>query len=160
MGLPELAEDPRFRTNSLRAENRAAIIPILSDILASQTTQHWIGQFTGKGCGVLLLYEILTTLNSELLQVPFWSVSLPSFLQHCRNTETWTTRARINNMQRTFAHPQVEARKLVTEVPVSHSYALFSIYFNGHGSLQHPSIGTSKMVSPAVIYDGQRMKVN
>ncbi|TFK89735.1 CAIB/BAIF family enzyme [Polyporus arcularius HHB13444] len=46
----------------------------------------------------------------------------------------------INNIHQTFAHPQVAARQMVTEV-------------------EHPRSGKIKLVSPAVTYNGKRMPV-
>ncbi len=41
-GHPELAEDPRFRTNTARLANRDVLIPMLKDITARQTRSHWL----------------------------------------------------------------------------------------------------------------------
>jgi crotonobetainyl-CoA:carnitine CoA-transferase CaiB-like acyl-CoA transferase len=38
---PSLAEDPRFRTNGDRVVNRAALVPILADIFATEPRAHW-----------------------------------------------------------------------------------------------------------------------
>jgi len=38
---PSLAEDPRFRTNGDRVVNRAALVPILDDIFATESRAHW-----------------------------------------------------------------------------------------------------------------------
>ncbi|KAI0632334.1 CAIB/BAIF family enzyme [Trametes polyzona] len=46
----------------------------------------------------------------------------------------------INNIEQTFAHPQVAARQMITEV-------------------EHPRAGKIKLVSPAVTYNGQRMPI-
>ncbi|OSD07309.1 CAIB/BAIF family enzyme [Trametes coccinea BRFM310] len=46
----------------------------------------------------------------------------------------------INNIAQTFAHPQVAAREMVTEV-------------------EHPRAGKIKLVSPAVTYNGKRMPI-
>lgn len=48
--------------------------------------------------------------------------------------------APINNIQKTFEHPQAVARKIVTEV-------------------DHPRIGKLKLVAPAIAYDGEKMPV-
>ncbi|KAI8971179.1 CAIB/BAIF family enzyme [Trametes punicea] len=47
----------------------------------------------------------------------------------------------INNIGQTFAHPQVDARQMVTEV-------------------EHPRAGKIKLVSPAVTYNGKRMPIS
>ncbi len=41
IGRPSLAEDPRFRTNGDRVVNRAALVPILSDVFATESRAHW-----------------------------------------------------------------------------------------------------------------------
>jgi crotonobetainyl-CoA:carnitine CoA-transferase CaiB-like acyl-CoA transferase len=38
----ELADDPRFANNADRVENRQKLIPILSEIFMTQTTEHWV----------------------------------------------------------------------------------------------------------------------
>jgi crotonobetainyl-CoA:carnitine CoA-transferase CaiB-like acyl-CoA transferase len=39
---PDLAEDPRFRTNPLRIENRRELVPILERIFATRSAAHWL----------------------------------------------------------------------------------------------------------------------
>jgi formyl-CoA transferase len=46
IGRPELADDPRFRTNSDRVINRDVLIPILEEIFKSRTTDEWIEALT------------------------------------------------------------------------------------------------------------------
>ncbi|MGE0874474.1 MAG: CaiB/BaiF CoA transferase family protein [Burkholderiales bacterium] len=41
-GRPELAQDERFRTNSLRIVNRKALIPLVADIMRTRTKREWI----------------------------------------------------------------------------------------------------------------------
>jgi crotonobetainyl-CoA:carnitine CoA-transferase CaiB-like acyl-CoA transferase len=47
LGLPELAGDPRFRTNPDRLANRAALLPPLRTRLAERPTAHWLEQLDG-----------------------------------------------------------------------------------------------------------------
>ena len=42
VGRPELADDPRFVSNSKRVENRNELIPQLVNIFATQTVAHWL----------------------------------------------------------------------------------------------------------------------
>ena len=44
-GRPELATDARFATNPVRVANRAALIPIVADVLKTGTTRHWLDLF-------------------------------------------------------------------------------------------------------------------
>jgi crotonobetainyl-CoA:carnitine CoA-transferase CaiB-like acyl-CoA transferase len=46
IGRPELADDPRFRTNSDRVINRDVLIPILEEIFKTRTTDEWIEALT------------------------------------------------------------------------------------------------------------------
>jgi crotonobetainyl-CoA:carnitine CoA-transferase CaiB-like acyl-CoA transferase len=43
LGAPELAADPRFSSFAARAANSAAIVAVLGEIFARQTTAHWLG---------------------------------------------------------------------------------------------------------------------
>ncbi|MDP1807715.1 MAG: CoA transferase, partial [Acidimicrobiales bacterium] len=42
LGLPELAEDPRFATNGGRVDHRAALCPILADRFLARPTGEWL----------------------------------------------------------------------------------------------------------------------
>jgi crotonobetainyl-CoA:carnitine CoA-transferase CaiB-like acyl-CoA transferase len=42
LGRPELGRDERFKTNRLRVENKPALLPVLEDILRSNSCEHWI----------------------------------------------------------------------------------------------------------------------
>ena len=42
VGRPELADDPRYRSNSQRVKNRDALVGILSEALAAQSSGHWL----------------------------------------------------------------------------------------------------------------------
>ena len=46
IGRPELADDPRFKTNSDRVINRDVLIPILEEIFKTRTTDEWIEALT------------------------------------------------------------------------------------------------------------------
>ena len=47
--VPELAEDPRFRTVGNRTENRDELRPLLEERLAQGTRQEWFEALTGAG---------------------------------------------------------------------------------------------------------------
>ena len=42
LGHAEWAADPLFATNSARVRNRAQLVPLIADILAAQTVDHWV----------------------------------------------------------------------------------------------------------------------
>src|SRR6185369_104494 len=48
LGLPELADDPRFARDKQRAANRAELIAILDTAFARQPRAHWEGLFREK----------------------------------------------------------------------------------------------------------------
>jgi crotonobetainyl-CoA:carnitine CoA-transferase CaiB-like acyl-CoA transferase len=49
VGRPGLAEDPRFRTNKDRVVNRRALIPILSDLFATEPVEVWEARLEAAG---------------------------------------------------------------------------------------------------------------
>lgn len=75
-------------------------------------------------------------------------VGLVTDIMRTRTTDEWLEAlkgkglpfAPINNIQKTFEHPQAKARKVVTEV-------------------DHPRAGKLKLVAPAIAYDGAKMPV-
>lgn len=42
LGMPKLAEDPRFATNNDRSENRDILIPMVEEKLKDKTTDEWV----------------------------------------------------------------------------------------------------------------------
>jgi|FaiFalDrversion2_1042247.scaffolds.fasta_scaffold00426_4 CoA:oxalate CoA-transferase len=55
LGLPELIDDPRFETPSLRTQNHAQLEPILSQAFRQKTTREWLAELEPLGipCGPL-----------------------------------------------------------------------------------------------------------
>ena len=53
IGVPHLAEDPQFRTNRGRVENRATLIPLLVEPMKARTTAQWVEAFEAAAvpCG-------------------------------------------------------------------------------------------------------------
>ena len=49
LGAPELAADPRFATNPLRLENRDALIPLLQERIAAETTAGLLARLREAG---------------------------------------------------------------------------------------------------------------
>jgi crotonobetainyl-CoA:carnitine CoA-transferase CaiB-like acyl-CoA transferase len=49
LGVPELVDDERFRTNEDRTANRAVLKPLLVDALAKGTTEEWFERFRDEG---------------------------------------------------------------------------------------------------------------
>jgi crotonobetainyl-CoA:carnitine CoA-transferase CaiB-like acyl-CoA transferase len=49
LGLPELAEDARFRRNSDRVAHRADLVRKMQEALLRQSTGHWLTEFSDSG---------------------------------------------------------------------------------------------------------------
>ena len=49
---PELAEDPRFRTNNDRMKNLAALTPLIAERLKTRASAEWIAEFEAAGVPV------------------------------------------------------------------------------------------------------------
>ena len=47
IGLPELADDPRFRSNPDRLANREALLPPVRARIAAETSAHWLAALDG-----------------------------------------------------------------------------------------------------------------
>jgi formyl-CoA transferase len=52
-GCPQLAEEPRFRTNPQRIVHRAELIPLITDVMRTRTKAEWIKAFEAANvpCG-------------------------------------------------------------------------------------------------------------
>ncbi|MGB9868259.1 MAG: CaiB/BaiF CoA transferase family protein [Bacillota bacterium] len=59
IGKEELIEDPRFVTNPLRCENKADLIPLLSEVIRSRTSREWFEIFEQHG----LPYSPINTID-------------------------------------------------------------------------------------------------
>ncbi|KAG7488635.1 hypothetical protein MATL_G00037470 [Megalops atlanticus] len=53
LNLSSLAEDPKYKTNKLRVQNRKELLQILSERFSEKRTGDWLGKFEGTGvpCG-------------------------------------------------------------------------------------------------------------
>jgi len=49
LGAPELANDPRFVTNPLRAKNRTVLVPMLADIMKTRGVGDWYAALDAAG---------------------------------------------------------------------------------------------------------------
>jgi crotonobetainyl-CoA:carnitine CoA-transferase CaiB-like acyl-CoA transferase len=52
IGMPELAADPRFTTNTDRMRNLSALTPLLGDALKKKPSAHWVAEFEAAGVPV------------------------------------------------------------------------------------------------------------
>lgn len=52
MGRPDLADDPRFRTNADRVAHREELLTILSELFLQQPVSEWVARLNGAGVPV------------------------------------------------------------------------------------------------------------
>ena len=62
VGLPHLADDPRFLTNADRLEHRQELAALLEDVLADRTTDEWVQELVAAGVPGGPLYDYAQTL--------------------------------------------------------------------------------------------------
>ena len=65
VGLPALADDPRFATNGARVENRVELIATLRERLAGQTTAEWLAALDAADVPAGPINDIPTAFASE-----------------------------------------------------------------------------------------------
>jgi crotonobetainyl-CoA:carnitine CoA-transferase CaiB-like acyl-CoA transferase len=68
IGLPDLANDERFRTNPVRVANRDALLAILRPILRQQPAAYWIEAFVAAGVPASSIADIPTMFASRHVQ--------------------------------------------------------------------------------------------
>ena len=64
-GLPELAEDPRFRQNEDRLANRAELVALMSTVLARESSAYWTGELGGAGVPCSPISDIGEVFSSD-----------------------------------------------------------------------------------------------
>lgn len=58
MGRPDLADDPRFKTNSLRTQNREELEQEFNEVLQARTAAQWLEAFQEAGVPAALIQNI------------------------------------------------------------------------------------------------------
>ncbi|MDR7418835.1 MAG: CoA transferase [Armatimonadota bacterium] len=58
VGAPQLADDPRFRTNADRVKHRDALIPLLEPLFAAKTMAEWSAIFDASGVPAGPIYQM------------------------------------------------------------------------------------------------------
>ena len=63
LGLTELADNPRFRTNALRVQNNRELVALLQERLETQTAAHWLNELevAGVPSGPVLTHDEVFT---------------------------------------------------------------------------------------------------
>jgi crotonobetainyl-CoA:carnitine CoA-transferase CaiB-like acyl-CoA transferase len=65
LGLPELADDDRFRTNPARVQNREALVEILARRLREQSSREWQDAFREAGVPAAPVADVADVVHAE-----------------------------------------------------------------------------------------------
>ena len=68
LGVPEVASDPRFRTNPDRVRNREALVVLLSERLRTRTSAEWLPLLTEAGVPAAPVADVADVVASEQTQ--------------------------------------------------------------------------------------------
>jgi formyl-CoA transferase len=68
LGHPEWVDDPRFRTNADRVENRPAINALVTEALAPCTTGEWVARLNEAGVACGPIWSIGQALESDVVR--------------------------------------------------------------------------------------------
>lgn len=66
IGAPELADDPRFLTPSLKVVNRTALTAIIEEKLMTRSAAHWVGVMRSQGLLVGQVKDYKSVVNDPL----------------------------------------------------------------------------------------------
>ena len=64
LGVPDLANDPRYATNGDRVEHRAELIPLLAERLATATSSEWLARLDAADVPVGPLLDVLEAFST------------------------------------------------------------------------------------------------
>jgi succinate--hydroxymethylglutarate CoA-transferase len=65
IGRPEWKQDPKFEINSQRVANRDKLEREIENITRTESTQHWLEIFEGRGMPYAAVNDVLATLTHE-----------------------------------------------------------------------------------------------
>ena len=80
IGIPEIAVDERFSTNSLRVENRSALADLLNKEIFKHPIEHWMTKLRSAGLTVTPINTMEDVFNDPQSKArnAIWKVDLPS----------------------------------------------------------------------------------
>lgn len=76
-GRPELADDARFATNPERVRHRDTLVPILADMVKTQTKAQWIGALEAAGVPCGPINDLAEVFENEQVIARGMQVDLP-----------------------------------------------------------------------------------
>ncbi|MCW5573195.1 MAG: CoA transferase, partial [Steroidobacteraceae bacterium] len=65
LGRPQWLDDPAFATMDARRRNRERVVPAIAEVLADESTQHWLDRLTPLGLVVADVQSLESALASE-----------------------------------------------------------------------------------------------
>ena len=74
---PELAKEPRYATVASRVEHRAALVPLLNEILAARPAEEWLKRLEAAGVPAGRIRTVPEVCESEHLRAREMVVTLP-----------------------------------------------------------------------------------
>ncbi|MFZ2492974.1 MAG: CoA transferase, partial [Thermoanaerobaculia bacterium] len=77
LARPDLADDPRFATNSGRVEHRTTLVPLLEDLFVRRTRDEWIATLTSAAVPCSPVQGVLEALRSPDAQPLIAALSHP-----------------------------------------------------------------------------------
>lgn len=79
LGIPAVAADPRFASNDLRVRHRAALDPLVADVLRARPASEWVPRLRAAGitCGVVHSVESIQADDELRSLVPTVELSGP-----------------------------------------------------------------------------------
>jgi len=63
--LPDLADDPRFRRNEDRLQNRDALVAVLSAAFRARSCEHWVRELTAAGVPASQINDLAAVFSSR-----------------------------------------------------------------------------------------------
>ena len=93
--LPELLQDPLFKTNSDRASNQAALLERLEAVFVTRPAEHWVAAFSAEGVPAVLINNYQEALEDE--QTVAMNLVQPLTLGNGQKTQTVGPTIRLGN---------------------------------------------------------------
>lgn len=76
-GQAALAEDPRFRTNTARVEQRSVLLPLIEEIVRQRPRDDWMSSLEAAGVPCAPIYDVREALNNPQVLARGLRIELP-----------------------------------------------------------------------------------
>ncbi|NNF80376.1 MAG: CoA transferase, partial [Rhizobiales bacterium] len=116
IGLPELADDPRFATNSMRLENRETLIGLLSDKIATLQKQELVDGMEANNVPGGAINTIPEVFESEQVQARDMKISMPQPLAKSGSVDLIGNPVKFSRTPVTYRHPPPQCGQQTDEL--------------------------------------------